>query len=136
MSIAASLTTKYCQTEAPKHNFVAVEAKCESLILQDVGLELTGTTDRIEQTPLGMGIRDIKSGKQAVGTDGKVKTDGHGAQMGVYELLAEAATGAGAHFLWLRFEPMSDALEMALERHLFRLHRRQIAQARLADRRP
>lgn len=93
VSIAASLTTKYCQTEAPKHNFVAVEAKCESLILQDVGLELTGTTDRIEQTPQGMGIRDIKSGKQAVGTDGKVKTDGHGAQMGVYELLAEAATG-------------------------------------------
>ena len=29
-----------------------------------------------------------------------------------------------------------DALEMALERHLFRLHRRQIAQARLAERRP
>ncbi|MCC7635293.1 PilZ domain-containing protein [Stenotrophomonas rhizophila] len=51
-------------------------------------------------------------------------------------VLAEAATGAGAHFLWLRFEPMSDALEMALERHLFRLHRRQIAQARLAERRP
>ncbi|WP_447593478.1 PilZ domain-containing protein [Stenotrophomonas rhizophila] len=51
-------------------------------------------------------------------------------------VLAEAATGAGAHFLWLRFEPMSDGLEMALERHLFRLHRRQIAQARLADRRP
>lgn len=51
-------------------------------------------------------------------------------------VLAEAATGAGAHFLWLRFEPMGDALEMALERHLFRLHRRQIAQARLAERRP
>ena len=93
ISIAASLTTKYCQEEAPKHDFVAVEATCESLILQDVALELTGTTDRIEQTPQGLGIRDIKSGKQAVGTDGKVKTDGHGAQMGVYEILAEAATG-------------------------------------------
>lgn len=93
VSIAASLTAKYCQTEAPKHNFVAVEAKCESLILEDVGLELTGTTDRIEQTARGLGIRDIKSGKQAVGSDGRVKTDGHGAQMGVYELLAEASTG-------------------------------------------
>ena len=45
-------------------------------------------------------------------------------------VLAEAASGAGSFFLWLRFEPMSDALEMALERHLFRLHRRQIADAR------
>lgn len=45
-------------------------------------------------------------------------------------IVAEAANGAGAHYLWLRFEELSDALEMALERHLFRLHRRQIAEAR------
>ncbi|HDS0925137.1 TPA: PilZ domain-containing protein [Stenotrophomonas maltophilia] len=45
-------------------------------------------------------------------------------------VLAEAATGAGSCFLWLRFEPMSDGLEMALERHLFRLHRRQVADSR------
>lgn len=45
-------------------------------------------------------------------------------------VIAEAANGAGAHFLWLRFEGLSDGLEMALERHLFRLHRRQIAEAR------
>jgi hypothetical protein len=45
-------------------------------------------------------------------------------------IVAEAANGSGAHFLWLRFEGLSDALEMALERHLFRLHRRQIAEAR------
>lgn len=45
-------------------------------------------------------------------------------------IVAEAANGAGAHYLWLRFEVLSDALEMALERHLFRLHRRQIAEAR------
>jgi hypothetical protein len=44
--------------------------------------------------------------------------------------LAEAANGSGAYFLWLRFEGLSDGLEMALERHLFRLHRRQIAEAR------
>ena len=47
-------------------------------------------------------------------------------------ILAEAASGAGSCFLWLRFEPMSDGLEMALERHLFRLHRRQVADARRA----
>jgi len=45
-------------------------------------------------------------------------------------IVAEAANGSGAHYLWLRFEGLSDALEMALERHLFRLHRRQIAEAR------
>jgi len=45
-------------------------------------------------------------------------------------IVAEAANGSGAHYLWRRFEGLSDALEMALERHLFRLHRRQIAEAR------
>lgn len=45
-------------------------------------------------------------------------------------VLAESANGAGAHYLWLRFEALSDGLEMALERHLFRLHRRQIAESR------
>ncbi|MER2177166.1 MAG: PilZ domain-containing protein [Stenotrophomonas maltophilia] len=45
-------------------------------------------------------------------------------------IVAEAANGSGGHYLWLRFEGLSDALEMALERHLFRLHRRQIAEAR------
>ncbi|MBB5016489.1 PilZ domain-containing protein [Rehaibacterium terrae] len=32
--------------------------------------------------------------------------------------------------LWLRFSPLPEALESALERHLFRLHRRAIAGAR------
>ncbi|WP_367345864.1 PilZ domain-containing protein [Stenotrophomonas bentonitica] len=45
-------------------------------------------------------------------------------------ILAKAASGAGSCFLWLRFQPMSEALEMALERHLFRLHRRQVAESR------
>ncbi|HEY0333287.1 MAG TPA: PilZ domain-containing protein [Stenotrophomonas sp.] len=45
-------------------------------------------------------------------------------------VLAEAASGAGGYFLWLRFEPLGTGLEAALERHLFRLHRRQVADAR------
>ncbi|WNH50360.1 PilZ domain-containing protein [Stenotrophomonas aracearum] len=45
-------------------------------------------------------------------------------------ILAEAASGAGSCFLWLRVQPMSETLEMALERHLFRLHRRQVAESR------
>lgn len=91
--IAVSLTKKYCAEESHKHNFVAVEASVEALHITDLGIVLTGTTDRVELTDEGYGIRDIKSGKTAVGTDGRAKTHGHGAQMGVYELVAQAATG-------------------------------------------
>ena len=45
-------------------------------------------------------------------------------------VLAEAASGTGGYFLWLRFESLGAGLEAALERHLFRLHRRQVADAR------
>lgn len=92
-AVARSLTAKYCSEESPKHDFVAVEASVESLLISDLNIVLTGTTDRVERTDDGYGIRDIKSGKQAVGTDGKAKTTGHAAQMGVYELVAESATG-------------------------------------------
>ena len=46
------------------------------------------------------------------------------------QVMAEAADGAGGHYLWLRFGELGDGLELALERHLFRLHRRQVADAR------
>ena len=48
------------------------------------------------------------------------------------QVLAEAASGNGGHYLWLRLNNPGTALEMALERHLFRLHRRQIANSRRA----
>lgn len=43
-----------------------------------------------------------------------------------------AAVGdrAGEPAIWLRFAPLPEALESALERHLFRQHRRAIADAR------
>lgn len=44
-------------------------------------------------------------------------------------VLAETGT-AGDFHLWLRLHTASDALGSALERHLFRLHRRQIADSR------
>lgn len=47
-------------------------------------------------------------------------------------VLGQAATGPGSHTLWLRFGALTPGLEDALERHLFRLHRRQIAEARQA----
>ncbi len=45
-------------------------------------------------------------------------------------LLSEAASGNGGFFLWLKFADLGAGLEAAMERHLFRLHRRQIADAR------
>ena len=42
--------------------------------------------------------------------------------------LAQRKEAGGGCRVWLRFEPQPPSLEQALERHLFRLHRRQIAQ--------
>lgn len=92
--VALALHRKYCREISPKFSFVDVEATCQSLDITDLGLRLTGTTDRIYQAPSGeYGIADIKTGKSAVGADGTVKTSGHAAQIAVYELLAEQATG-------------------------------------------
>ena len=91
--IAISLHTKYCQQIAPVQNYRAVEVRCESLVITDLGIELTGTTDRLRETDEGLSIVDLKTGKAAVGSDGLVKTAGHAYQMGVYELLAEQASG-------------------------------------------
>lgn len=98
-SIAVSLHKRYCKDESPKHDFAAVEVKCESLTVSDLGIALTGTTDRVERfdDPAGMGfgfgIGDLKSGKSAVSADGTVNTKGHAFQIGVYELMAERASG-------------------------------------------
>lgn len=47
-------------------------------------------------------------------------------------LLGEAVSGNGGFYLWLKFAQLGAGLEAAMERHLFRLHRRQIAEARQA----
>jgi PD-(D/E)XK nuclease superfamily len=91
--IAISLHTRYCQAIAPKQNYRAVEVKCDRLDITDLGISLTGTTDRVRITDDGFSICDIKTGKAAVAADGSVKTAGHSYQMGVYELLAEKAGG-------------------------------------------
>lgn len=92
--IALALHGLYCQQIAPSQNYIAVEASCECLEITDVGICLTGTTDRVTSFSNGSyGIADIKTGKNAVGADGIVKTQGHAAQMAVYELLAEHSTG-------------------------------------------
>lgn len=91
--IAVSLHKKYCTVIAPTQKYTAVEVQCERLDIADLGIALTGTTDRIRETSDGFSIVDLKAGKAAVGADGSVKTQGHAYQMGVYELLAEQASG-------------------------------------------
>jgi len=46
------------------------------------------------------------------------------------QALGEATSGNGGVYLWLRLQSTGETLETALERHLFRLHRRQIADSR------
>lgn len=90
--IGQSLMEKYITQIAPTQKFIGVEVRCESLILADLGLELTGTIDRIYVNENGeLGIGDIKTGKSSVGNDGVVKTAGHGTQMGTYTILGSHA---------------------------------------------
>lgn len=92
-SIAESLTKRYCTIHAPTVEYAAVEIGVDKLELTDLALILTGTTDRVRKTEDGLGIADLKTGKSAVGTDGRAKTQGHAGQLGVYELVAEAGMG-------------------------------------------
>jgi hypothetical protein len=91
--IALSLHKKYCESIAPKQNYKAVEVQCESLLIEDIGIILTGTTDRLYENDFGYGIADIKTGGGAVDCRGQVNIKGHSYQLGVYELLAEMASG-------------------------------------------
>lgn len=90
--IAIKLHTDYCENIAPKQRYVAVEAKCKELQLTDLNISLSGTTDRICKNK-GYGIVDLKTGKNVIDSNGVVKTQGHIAQIGVYELLAEYSFG-------------------------------------------
>lgn len=92
-NIAVALHKLYCTRIAPTQDYAAVEVACERLEISDIGLALTGTTDRVRKVGEGYGISDLKSGKTAVKSDGTVATKGHAYQLGVYELLAERASG-------------------------------------------
>lgn len=91
--IALALHTKYCNEVAPKQVYRGVEITCERLELPDLGIALTGTTDRVREVNGALGIADLKTGGRAVGADGQAVTQGHAVQLGVYELLAENAMG-------------------------------------------
>lgn len=89
---AITLLNTYCTHISPTQNYVAIEATCKNLELTDLGISLTGTTDRISKDS-GYGIVDIKTGRAVVDRYGRVKTQSHAAQIGIYELLAEYSFG-------------------------------------------
>lgn len=91
--IGRALHTKYCGEIAPAREYAAVEVRCDSLEITDLAIALFGTTDRVRKVDGGFGISDLKTGKTAVRADGHVEVAGHAMQMGVYELLAERASG-------------------------------------------
>jgi len=91
--IALALHGRYCRDIAPQQTYRAVEVLCDRLEISDLGIALTGTVDRLHVNDAGNGITDLKTGKTAVAADGTVSTKGHAYQLGVYELLAHAASG-------------------------------------------
>lgn len=89
--VALALHSRYCAEIAPHQVYRGVEITCERLELPELGIVLTGTTDRVREVNGALGITDLKTGSRAVGVDGRAVTQGHGVQLGVYELLAEHA---------------------------------------------
>lgn len=100
------LLNKYCLQIAPRQTYAGVELECENVELTNLGLILTGTTDRVRVQGNKYGISDVKSGGRVVGTDGTVNAAGHAAQLGVYELLGEVSMGVQmslpAEIIWLQ----------------------------------
>lgn len=95
--IGVSLLVKYCQKITPEYDFLAVEMETKPLDIDCGGgviVQLTGTMDRARvcKKTDGIGIADVKSGAAAVA---KVvaKVQGHGPQIGTYEILFEHTTG-------------------------------------------
>ena len=115
-----------------------IEAKLD-LVLVLVGRLVRQQADALPLRPLRWSRRGIRlqlgprSGA-AIGSQGVVRlqpSDWLPDHVDLpVEVVAEAANGAGGHYLWLRFSELGEGLELALERHLFRMHRRQIADAR------
>jgi hypothetical protein len=74
--VAIALHARYCLEIAPTQQYAAVEVKCERLEITDIGLALTGTTDRVRKIGEGHGNSDLKSCEKAERDDETVKRNG------------------------------------------------------------
>lgn len=89
------LVTLYALNISSKFRYVAVELTFRDVEVQvgDVSIRLTGTADRIYSGADGLGLLDLKSGKNRVTQEGVVSVSADKPQLGVYELLAEQHLG-------------------------------------------
>lgn len=91
----------YIDKIGSRRRYKAVEAKLQHFPVRfdehKVVIVLTGKTDRVRAVQTrdagGHGITDIKSGKTRVTKDDRVSSRAEKAQLAVYELIAEKATG-------------------------------------------
>lgn len=95
--VGSLVLSRYCREISPHYEFIAVERRLEPYPIDcgnGVTITLTGSMDRARthKGKAGKGICDLKSGKRSV-ENGVAVTKKHKAQLGVYEVLEEAATG-------------------------------------------
>jgi hypothetical protein len=97
--IGLGLHTRYCTQVSPQLTFAAVELDVGEMTIdvpeQGVKVRLTGHLDRsrVIRGQERVRIADLKTGKRAASKDGSAATKGHGLQLGVYQILAEAKLG-------------------------------------------
>jgi len=100
LAIGTPLIVEYCEMWSPRFDFLAVEMKLEPQTitvdlarhrLGPVDITFTGSMDRARVAKANgqrqAGVFDVKTGKRAV-KDGQANTQGHAAQVGTYNLLA------------------------------------------------
>jgi len=93
--MAGVMTAGYC-AEFKDVSWHSVERTFAPLVVSvdDVLIELTGTTDRIKQGDDGLlSVGDLKTGKAVINGDGDIDAGQYRIQLGVYELLAENEGG-------------------------------------------
>lgn len=117
------------------HALHRIEAKLDLLTALVAGLCASHDDDPVR--PLQWSARGASlavAAPAAVGSGGRFRirpTDLLPSALVLPATVLACDTGAdGQTHVWLRFGPLSPALEAALERHLFRVHRRAVAESR------
>lgn len=82
--------------------------------------------DAVSPAPLAAGTRGIVTVQPAAWLSDHIELPA--------TVMDQVEGSQGLHHLWLQFEALNAGLAEAMDRHLFRLHRRQIAEARQASR--
>ncbi|MBO9715909.1 MAG: PilZ domain-containing protein [Pseudoxanthomonas sp.] len=114
-----------------------LDAKLD-LVLALLGRLVRQSTPVLSTRPLRWSVRGLRLAAvdpvdRPPGTAGVVRLQPSDWLPDALELPATVAASAvidGQPTLWLRFAPLPPALEDALERHLFRMHRREVAARR------